>query len=99
MFSRIHAGAIASSLALCLSGATASGAELRNDIIGGNEYYRVKDGDTLLEIARLHDLGFIELVSANPGIDPWIPAANRTIMLPSEHASGRRPEPIDVDFS
>ena len=38
-------------------------------------------------------------VSANPGIDPWIPAANRTIMLPSEHASGRRPEPIDVDFS
>jgi len=85
VFSRIHIAAIASSLALCLFGGAASGAESRNDIIGGNEYYRVKEGETLLEIARLHDLGFIELVSANPGMDPWIPEADRTILLPSQH--------------
>jgi L,D-transpeptidase ErfK/SrfK len=85
VFSRTHTVAIASSLALCLFGGTASGAESRQDIIGGNEYYRVKEGETLLEIARLHDLGFIELVSANPGMDPWIPEADRTILLPSQH--------------
>lgn len=75
------------SLALvsCLAGSAAMGAETRNDIIGGNKYYKVKEGETLLEIARLHDLGFIELVTANPGIDPWIPEPNRTILLPSEH--------------
>ncbi len=66
-------------------GGAATGTELANDIIGGNEYYLVKEGDTLLEIARLHDLGFIEMVSANPGVDPWIPDTGRTILLPSEH--------------
>jgi len=87
MYGRIHTGAIASFMALviCLAGGAAIGEELRDDIIGGNEYYQVKDGETLLEIARLHDLGFIELVSANPGIDPWIPQIGRTILLPSEH--------------
>jgi len=58
---------------------------MSSDIIGENKYYQVKEGDTLLEIARLHDLGFIELVSANPGVDPWIPEAGRTILLPTEH--------------
>ena len=64
-------------------GSAAAGADMANDIIGGNEYYQVKEGDTLLEIARLHDLGFIEVVSANPGVDPWIPDTGRTILLPS----------------
>lgn len=75
------------SLALvsCLVGRAAPGVEARNDIIGDNGYYKVKEGETLLEIARLHDLGFIELVTANPGIDPWIPEAGRTVLLPSEH--------------
>ncbi|MBE9554417.1 MAG: L,D-transpeptidase family protein, partial [Proteobacteria bacterium] len=75
------------SLALvsCLVGRAAPGVEAHNDIIGGNGYYKVKEGETLLEIARLHDLGFIELVTANPGIDPWIPEAGRTVLLPSEH--------------
>jgi L,D-transpeptidase ErfK/SrfK len=87
MHGRIRHGAAAAFLALisCLAGGAAPGAELRDDIIGGNEYYQVRKGETLLEIARLHDLGFIELVSANPGMDPWIPAAGRTILLPSEH--------------
>lgn len=72
-------------LVSCLIGRAAPAVEARNDIIGSNEYYRVKEGETLLEIARLHDLGFIELVSANPGIDPWVPEAGRTVLLPSEH--------------
>jgi len=72
-------------LVSCLAGSMTTGAGMSSDIIGENKYYQVKEGDTLLEIARLHDLGFIELVSANPGVDPWIPEAGRTILLPTQH--------------
>jgi L,D-transpeptidase ErfK/SrfK len=41
--------------------------------------------DTLLDIARENGLGFVELVAANPGVDPWIPGAGRAIILPSAH--------------
>jgi L,D-transpeptidase ErfK/SrfK len=87
VYGRIRPGAIVVFLILlsCMAGGAATGAESRNDIIGGNEFYQVKDGETLLEVARLHDLGFIELVSANPGIDPWTPEVGRTILLPSQH--------------
>lgn len=84
---RILLGVIASALVFFLVAVTAEAQETgsRDDLIGANGYYKVKDGDTLLEIARLHDFGFIELVTANPGIDPWIPEPGRTIMLPGEH--------------
>lgn len=87
MYRRTPAGVLAASLLIfaCLTVSGARGAEARDDIIGENKYYQVMEGDTLLEIARLHDLGFIELVSANPGVDPWIPEAGRTILLPTEH--------------
>lgn len=41
--------------------------------------------DTLLDIARNNGLGFVELVAANPGVDPWIPGAGRAITLPTAH--------------
>lgn len=87
MCRQIRTGVTAACLVLvsCLAGSMAEGAGMNSDIIGENKYYQVKEGDTLLEIARLHDLGFIELVSANPGVDPWIPEAGRTILLPTEH--------------
>lgn len=39
-------------------------------------------GDTLLDIARRHDLGYTELIVANPGVDPWLPGVGRRIVLP-----------------
>jgi L,D-transpeptidase ErfK/SrfK len=47
--------------------------------------YVVKKGDDLLEIARAHDLGFLELRAANPEVDPWLPKAGSTLILPTVH--------------
>lgn len=55
------------------------------DRIGRFEYYRVQDGDNLLRVARFNGLGYIELVAANPGIDPWLPGVGRTLILPKAH--------------
>src|SRR5262245_39130657 len=53
-------------------------------IVGEVRLYRVKKGDTLMDIARLYGLGYNEIVDANPGLDPWIPPAGATILLPME---------------
>lgn len=77
----------ASWVALAFAGTTeaAAPANQSNDLIGSIGYYQVREEETLLDIARLHDLGFIELVAANPGIDPWLPGTGRTVMLPKQH--------------
>ncbi len=38
--------------------------------------------DTLLDIARRHDLGYNQIVAANPGQDPWTPRPDTTILVP-----------------
>jgi len=55
------------------------------DIIGKLGVLRTAYEDTLLDIALDHDLGYVELVAANPGIDPWIPGADTKLLLPSAH--------------
>jgi L,D-transpeptidase ErfK/SrfK len=39
--------------------------------------------DTLLDIGRRHGVGYEEIISANPGIDPWLPGAGTEILIPS----------------
>ncbi len=47
--------------------------------------YVVQPEDTLLDIARGHDLGYVEIRAANPGVDPWLPEPGRTVTLPTRH--------------
>ncbi len=61
-------------------------------IIGWLEHYEIQPGDTFAEIARRQDLGYIELLAANPGVDPWLPAAGQTIVLPTAHVLPEAPK-------
>ncbi len=51
-------------------------------MIGANKPFIVGRDDSLVEIARRGRLGFQPLVAANPGVDPWLPAAGRELVLP-----------------
>src|SRR5262245_8682206 len=53
-------------------------------VIGRVETYRIRKGDTLLDVARYYDLGYNEIVDANPGVDPWIPKPGTEITLPTQ---------------
>jgi L,D-transpeptidase ErfK/SrfK len=53
-------------------------------VIGTPRTMRIRERDTFLEVARYYDLGFNELVDANPGIDPWVPPPGTTIVLPTQ---------------
>jgi L,D-transpeptidase ErfK/SrfK len=48
----------------------------------GVESYSARHEDTLLDLAVKNNLGFIELVMANPSVDPWLPGEGTEILLP-----------------
>jgi L,D-transpeptidase ErfK/SrfK len=53
-------------------------------VIGEIQVTRASQEDTLSDIARRFNLGYEELVRANPGVDPWIPGEGREIVLPTQ---------------
>jgi L,D-transpeptidase ErfK/SrfK len=55
--------------------------ELRGSI--GTDF--VEPGDTLLDVAARHRLGFEALSRLNPGIDPWIPDPGTVVRLPTSY--------------
>jgi L,D-transpeptidase ErfK/SrfK len=55
----------------------------KDTVIGEPRKYRVREGDTLLDVARAYDLGYNEIVEANPTIDPWLPPVGTTIVIPT----------------
>ncbi|MBV8775897.1 MAG: LysM peptidoglycan-binding domain-containing protein, partial [Alphaproteobacteria bacterium] len=61
-----------------MASVTAAAAEFplaRDDKVVGNlTDYTAKAGDNLADIARRFDVGYTELLAANPGVDPWSPA-------------------------
>jgi L,D-transpeptidase ErfK/SrfK len=40
--------------------------------------------DTLSDIGRRNGIGYEEIVSANPGVDPWLPGQGTEIVIPAE---------------
>jgi L,D-transpeptidase ErfK/SrfK len=40
--------------------------------------------DTLSDIARRFNLGYDEVVNANPGVDPWLPRGGTRLVLPTQ---------------
>jgi L,D-transpeptidase ErfK/SrfK len=55
-----------------------------DDVVGQLQVTRVEGEDTLSDIARRFNLGYEEVVRANPGIDPWLPGVGREVILPTQ---------------
>ena len=58
---------------------------LADDLIGKSHYAFVDDEDTLLDVARRYDIGYVEMRLANPGVDPWLPGSGNALRVPAEH--------------
>lgn len=52
------------------------------DLFGTLRALRIREGDTLPDVARHYGLGFEELAAANPGVDPWVPAPSSNVLVP-----------------
>jgi L,D-transpeptidase ErfK/SrfK len=78
--------ALAACLLVC-GHATAGGAEFAipengDSVVGMVTTAIAEYDDTLLDIGRRHGVGYEEIISANPGVDPWLPGAGTEILIP-----------------
>jgi L,D-transpeptidase ErfK/SrfK len=55
-----------------------------SDVVGYVQRVFVNKDDTLPDIARRFDVGYEEMVTANPGVDPWIPGEGREVVVPTQ---------------
>ena len=55
----------------------------QGDLIGRVQVTTAVHADTFVDLARRFNVGYEELVRANPGIDPWLPGEGRRIVLPT----------------
>ena len=53
------------------------------DVVGVVQVTTVGADDTLPDIARRFNVGYEEIVRANPGVDPWLPGAGRDVIVPT----------------
>lgn len=58
---------------------------LNGDVLGEMSEYYTWTPDTLLDIARGEELGLVNLMSSNPGVDPWLPGKGTHLILPTAH--------------
>ena len=55
-----------------------------DDVIGLVQQTTASKEDTLTDIARRFNIGYEEIVRANPGVDPWLPGAGHAIVVPTQ---------------
>jgi L,D-transpeptidase ErfK/SrfK len=54
------------------------------DVVGVVQVVTVGKDDTLTDIARRFNVGYEEILRANPKVDPWLPGAGREIVVPTQ---------------
>ena len=52
-------------------------------VIGSLKTYAIKNDESLIELARKFKIGYNEIIEANPGLDPFVPGADKTITVPT----------------
>lgn len=54
-------------------------------VVGEPQVVFASDTDTLSDLARAYGLGYDEIITANPGVDPWLPGDGTPILLPTQY--------------
>src|SRR5215831_3828161 len=56
-----------------------------DSVVGEVQFVIAKYEDTLSDIGRVYGIGYEEMISANPGVDPWIPGAGTRVIVPTQY--------------
>ena len=57
----------------------------KQSVFGEDQRIQTVYEDTLYDLARQYSLGSEELIRVNPKLDPWIPGADKTVLVPGRH--------------
>ena len=58
---------------------------VQGDVAGQLSVFKTRYEDTFADIGIAEALGYLELVKANPGVDPWLPGEGTSITLPRHY--------------
>src|SRR5262245_48918248 len=53
-------------------------------VVGGVQVVTAGKDDTLTDIARRFNVGYEEMLRANPKVDPWLPGEGHEIIVPTQ---------------
>ncbi|WP_417543486.1 L,D-transpeptidase family protein [Marinobacter sp.] len=59
--------------------------KVTGDLAGQLGVFTTRYEDTFAEVGSQLAMGYLELVKANPGVDPWLPGEGTTITLPRQY--------------
>src|ERR1700735_5193875 len=93
LHARLARRALSAGLVLLLAGAGAGPAQATVDelaapeesVVGQDQSVQTVYEDTLYDLARKFSLGSEEVIRVNPAVDPWIPGAGKTLVVPDRH--------------
>jgi L,D-transpeptidase ErfK/SrfK len=54
------------------------------DLVGAVQLTTTSKDDTLTDVARRFNIGYEEILRANPKVDPWLPGVDKQIVVPTE---------------
>lgn len=62
------------------------------DLVGKLSFHETRAEDTLVDLAPELGVGYVELLAANPGVDPWLPGDGTRLAVPAARLlpSGKR---------
>ncbi len=55
-----------------------------SEVVGYVQRTLIGADDTLPDVARRFDVGYEEMLLANPGVDPWLPGVGREVVVPTQ---------------
>jgi L,D-transpeptidase ErfK/SrfK len=55
------------------------------DLTGRLRFHSARRQDTLIDLAVRYGVGYVELLAANPGVDPWLPTPGQALVVPDAH--------------
>ncbi|MBS3804885.1 MAG: L,D-transpeptidase family protein [Oleiphilaceae bacterium] len=58
---------------------------VHSDVVGKTKTMTTTYEDTFAEIGNRQSRGYLEMVKANPGVDPWLPGEGTRITLPGQY--------------
>ncbi len=53
-----------------------------DELVGALMTYKAEYEDTFAHLARVYGLGYMEMLAANPGVNPWVPGEGTDVTLP-----------------
>lgn len=84
MIKRVIAVLVAGAVSVSAQAAVFELPDEHTQVIGHNIVVYTTAEDTLLDIARQFDLGYGDIVNANPDVDPWVPGDNQAVIVPTQ---------------